>query len=277
MKLKMNMIYNFIIAIIILIASSLFFIQPKMYDIVNGQTIEDERIENTLEKIKEGTQGISERMNSSDNIPKSTNSNTTSDGSNLQYNQIEYKIYESNAIGVKFKILSTWDIREYNSTKGCFWGEIDPIFITSFNCIIRIDNNVSYPHNFEFIISKHSTSNYSLTDYLSLAYESTKQQAIKNQADVSFINDKETTIQNNPAWQIEYRINSGISQYKQMDIVTKVNNTFYGLVYLQENPSDYSKYLPEFENFVKSIEFIPSIEPKPSFLKYSTLGNAINK
>jgi cell division protein FtsL len=86
------MIYNFIIAIIILIASSLFFIQPKMYDIVNGQTIEDERIENTLEKIKEGTQGISDRTNSSDNIPKSTNSNTTSDGSNLQYNKIEYKI-----------------------------------------------------------------------------------------------------------------------------------------------------------------------------------------
>jgi hypothetical protein len=185
--------------------------------------------------------------------------------------------FESNAIGVKFKILSTWDIQEYNSTKGCFEGEIDPIFITSFNCIIRIDNNVPYPHNFEFIISKDSTSNYSLTDYLSLVYESTKQQATKNQADVSFINDKETSIQNNPAWQIEYRINSGISQYKQMDIVTKVNNTFYGLVYLQENPSDYSKYLPEFENFIKSIEFIPSIEPKPSFLKYSTLGNAINK
>ena len=52
-----------------------------------------------------------------------------------------------------------------------------------------------------------------------------------------------------------------------MDIITKLNNTFYGIVYLQMNPSDYSKYLPEFENFIKSIEFIPSIEPKPSFLK----------
>ena len=152
---------------------------------------------------------------------------------------------------------------------------IDPIFITTFNCSIRLDNKVSYPHDFEIIISKDSTSNHSLTDYLSLAYESTKQQAIKDQVNVSFINDKEMTMQNNPAWQIEYSINSG-SQYKQMDIVTKVNNTFYGLVYLQENPSNYSKYLPEFENFIKSIEFIPSIEPKPSFLKYSTLGNAIN-
>ena len=55
-----------------------------------------------------------------------------------------------------------------------------------------------------------------------------------NQVDVSFINDKEMTIQNNPAWQIEYSINSGISQYKQMDIATKVNNTFYGLAYCKK-------------------------------------------
>lgn len=167
---------------------------------IYAQTVENQVIENPLEKVEEATQGISEITNSLDNIPKSTDSNTTtSDGSNLNHNQIEYKIYESNAIGVKFKIPSTWEIREYNSTKGCFEGETDPIFVSSFNCIIRLDNNISYPHNLEFIISKHSTSNYSLTDYLSLAYESTKQQAIKNQADVSFINDKEMTIQNNPA------------------------------------------------------------------------------
>jgi hypothetical protein len=243
---------------------------------VYAQTAENEIIENALESVeKASTKGISEIKDSMSNATKSTDSNITSDESNLNHNQIEYKNYESNAIGVKFKIPSTWEIREYNSTKGCFWGETDPIFITKFNCIIRLDNmvlsqdftEVLHPNDFEIIISKDSTSNHSLTDYLSLAYEDTKKQAIKNQADVSFINDKETTIQNNPAWQIEYSINSGTSQYKQMDIVTKVNNTFYGLVYLQMNPSDYSKYLPEFENFVKSIEFIPSIEPKPSFLK----------
>jgi hypothetical protein len=205
---------------------------------VYAQTLESEIIENTLEKVEEATQEISERTNSLNNTLKLIENNTSSDKSNLHHNQSEYKIYESNAIGVKFKIPSTWEILESNS-KGCFEGEIDPIFTTKFNCSIRLDNKVSYPHDFEIIISKYSTSNYSLTDFLSLAYESTKQQAIKNQADVSFINDKETRIQNNPAWQIEYSINSGTSQYKQMDIVTKVNNTFYGLVYLQENPSDY--------------------------------------
>ncbi len=243
---------------------------------VYAQTVENKIIENALESVeKASAKGISEIKESVSNASKTTDSTNTSDKFILQ-NQSEYKIYESNAIGVKFKMPSTWRILESNSTKGCFEGEPDPIFIITFSCDIRLDNKVLsqdftqvlHPHDFEFIISKQSTSNHSLIDYMSLAYESTKQEAIKNQADVSFINDKETTIQNNlPAWQIEYSINDGINQYKQMDIVTKLNNTFYGIVYLQMNPSDYSKYLPEFENFVKSIEFIPSIEPKPSFLK----------
>jgi hypothetical protein len=239
-----------IVVFIILFVTLGISLTISLPQFVYAQTMENKIIENTLDKVEEATQEISETTNPLNNIPKATDSNTstTSDKSKFHLNQrSEYKIYESNAIGVKFTIPSTWEILEFNSTKGCFEGEPDPIFLTTFSCSIRLDNNkVSslYPHDFEFIIGKDSTSNYSLTDYLSLLYESTEHQAIKNQVDVSFINDKEMTIQNNlPAWQIEYSINSGIGQYKQMDIVTKLNNTFYGITYLQMNPSDYSKYL----------------------------------
>ena len=55
LRLKMDIFYNSIIAIII-ITNSPFFIEPKIYDIVNAQTVvEDEIIENTLEKVEEAT------------------------------------------------------------------------------------------------------------------------------------------------------------------------------------------------------------------------------
>lgn len=56
------------------------------------------------------------------------------------------------------------------------------------------------------------------------------------------------------------------------------DNIFYTISHYQfpDSSVDYFKYLQEVENLVKSIEFIPSIEPKPSFLKHSTLKNATN-
>ncbi|HSF49559.1 MAG TPA: hypothetical protein VLA74_02260 [Nitrososphaeraceae archaeon] len=234
---------------------------------VYAQTVENEIIENTLESVENVTADISEIITESlTNTSESTDSNITSDTSKKQ-NQSEFKIYESKIIGVKFKMPSTWDIfLEGNNTKNCFDVKVDKIFISSYNeCGVRLadDNIFSHP-GFWVQITKHSTSNYSLADFLTHLYES-----IKHSEGFSFINDKEMTIQNHPAWQIEYRVEGE----KQMVIVTKVNNTFYDLLYYPTYSYLYYKYLQEVENFVKSIEFIPSIEPKPLFLKYSTLKN----
>jgi hypothetical protein len=163
----------------------------------------------------------------------------------------------------------TWEIYvEKNSTQYCFDEENDKILLS--DCRVHIRNSVSLP-DYYIDIEKYSTSNYSLADFLTFVYED-----IKHLEGFSFINDKEMTIQNNPAWQIEYSQRYTFIEYKMMEIFTKINDTIYRLTYKSTNSSIYSRYLPEFENFIKSIEFIPSIEPKPSFLKYSTLKNKIN-
>ena len=62
----MNILFNLIIAIILVISSP-FLIEPKIYDIVNAQTVEDEVIENTLEAVEEATQGTEEVLKSVNN------------------------------------------------------------------------------------------------------------------------------------------------------------------------------------------------------------------
>lgn len=91
----------------------------------------------------------------------------------------------------------------------------------------------------------------------------------ENMKGFTFISDSNTTIQNNPAWQIEYAgnpTNSDITNYTS--IFTKANNIAYEIFYSSKQP-DYSKYFPEAMNVLNNIEFIPSKPPeekRPSFL-----------
>jgi hypothetical protein len=284
-----NVPTTIVIFIILFVTLGILLLTLPLPQFLYAQTVENEIIENTLRTVEKAIpnsleitepfqlENITNNLsNNTENAlagagqttEETTDSNITSRTSD-QYDLGEYKLYESPIMGVKFKIPLTWDFHAgSNNTIDCF-EEVDKTFGSLYNdctvVLINVNDKVWYLNDFKIYISKHSASNYSLVDFLTLVNETNKQQE-----DYSFINDKEITIQNNPAWQIEY----STGDYKIMNIVTKINNTFYSLLYLPTNSSVYSKYLPEFKNFVNSLEFIPSkkpIEPVPSFLKYSTL------
>jgi myo-inositol-1-phosphate synthase len=72
----LNIIFNLIIPTIILIVNSLFVIQPKIYDVVNAQTVENQVIDNTLEKVEEAIeQANNEAAGNQTVVVNETNSN----------------------------------------------------------------------------------------------------------------------------------------------------------------------------------------------------------
>jgi hypothetical protein len=176
--------------------------------------------------------------------------------------QSEFKEYVSEPLGIKLQIPSEWyKLQENNSTNDCF-GKIIRciIFFTNYN-FFKLDKTVDY---------RVGIQKYGLTfmDIKDLA-ESSYNYHIENSKGFTFISDSNTTIDNNPAWQMEYTIDSlGDDTSKYMSIYTKVNDTSYELMYSSDE-SNYSKYLPEALNVLNTIEFISSKPPevkKPSFL-----------
>jgi uncharacterized protein (UPF0333 family) len=130
-----------------------FFIAMQF---VYAQTVENEIIENTLERVENATAGISGIITESlNNASESTEDGTTTSDISKQHNQDEYKIYESQIIGVKFKIPSTWDILlELNDTKDCFEGIYTNFRSlqynsTFYNCMIILDNKASSFSDFD--------------------------------------------------------------------------------------------------------------------------------
>lgn len=127
------------------------------------------------------------------------------------------------------------------------------------------DDFVSGNHSFTTGIQKYSF-NGSLKDFISYRYNILKTEV----NGFSFLDDKEIKFKNNPSWQMEYIADPlGGQILKHMSIFTKVNDTFYELSYSPVKESDYSKYLPEAQNVLNTIEFIPPKPPEvkePSFL-----------
>ncbi len=89
----------------------------------------------------------------------------------------------------------------------------------------------------------------------------------------TFINDNQTTVgKKNPAWQFEYsRINEDFPDEKitSLEVMTKVNGTFYDISYVPGNNQSYASQLPEVKKLIDSIEFMTpqkSVTKTPSFL-----------
>jgi len=201
--------------------------------------------------------------------------------SNTVNGQSEFKEYTSEPIGVKLEIPSHWEINyENNGSEYCF----DKII----NCSIGIKERGLGIHSFQISIGKESF-NGSLKNFTSHMYNKSK----TDYKDFTFLDDKQILLRDIPAWQIEFTrgqiievskfnqmfknlgMDDGIEEtVKELNIYTKVNNTFYKLGYSPLEPSDYSKYLPKVINFFKTIEFIqpkPIQIKKPSFLDESDL------
>jgi hypothetical protein len=223
---------------------------------ISGQSVEDEIIANTLETVEKATtKGLSEITESVDNASKSVAGHS------------DFKEYKSEPIGIKLQIPSEWYIlSENNKTEDCFGVGED------LDCSVMMYNTNFFlnPENakYVFLVSKNSF-NGSLKDFTK--HQFNQLQNSETNKEFSFIDDKETTIQGYPAWQIEYT-RKGIfdkESAKEMETFVKVNNTFYSLSYLPNTLLDYDKYLPEVQNVLQTIEFIPSKLPeekKPSFL-----------
>ena len=193
--------------------------------------------------------------------------------------QSEFKEYISEPIGVKLQIPSQWEISyENNGTEYCF----DEII----NCWIGIKEQELGIHGFQISIGKESF-NGSLKEFTSHMYNKSK----TDYKDFTFLDDKQIMLRDIPAWQLEFnrgqiidsdkfnKMFKGLGMdidiedtKKELNIYTKVNNTFYKLGYIPSKQSDYSNYLPKVINFFNTIEFIPPkpIEiKKPSFLDES--------
>jgi hypothetical protein len=89
----------------------------------------------------------------------------------------------------------------------------------------------------------------------------------------AFINDNQTTVgKKNPAWQFEYsRINEDFPDEKitSLEVMTKVNGTFYDISYVPGNNQSYASQLPDVKKVIDSIEFMTphkSVTKTPSFL-----------
>ena len=89
----------------------------------------------------------------------------------------------------------------------------------------------------------------------------------------AFINDNQTTVgKEYPAWQFEYsRINDDFPDEKitSLEVMTKVNGTFYDISYIPGNNQSYASQLPEVKKVIDSIEFMTphkSVTKTPSFL-----------
>jgi hypothetical protein len=212
-----------------------------------AQPVEDKIIENTLETVdKAATEGLSEINESESNTSKS-------------------KEYKSEVLGIKLQIPSEWYIfTANNSTDECFGEDL------ACNVMMYNVDLFSNPSNakYGFFISKNSF-NGSLKDFTADKYN--ELQNSKTTKKFSFIDDKETTVQGYPAWQIEYNREGILSDHakKEMETYVKVNNTFYSLYYSPNIPEDYDAFLPVVQNVINSTEFISSKPPdikKPSFL-----------
>lgn len=183
----------------------------------------------------------------------------------------EFKEYISNPIGIKLKIPSKWTTHiEDNSTEACFEG--------IGNCSLMMLDREKFSffdgstYGFSFSIIKNIKENGSLANFMTEQYWILKQDSLENNEKFSFIGDRETTINNYPAWEMEYSFTNENKLYKSLTIVSKVNDTIYSISYTPKDALDYSKYLPEFQTVLHSLEFIPSIPPEePSFLKQSSV------
>jgi hypothetical protein len=168
-----------------------------------------------------------------------------------------------------------------NTTEGIryqypsYWGNLtDRLGCLKMACVIgfpQIDSQIG----FKFMIFKgYSNSSIgtpscncnTLMEFVKFAY---KDFSLEN--GFTFINDNQTTVgKKYPAWQIEYSsLDQEGGSTKKLSVLTKVNSTFYIIIF---NPfSDYSsaKEVTQFENLINTIEFLPvnGTSPKiPSFL-----------
>jgi hypothetical protein len=123
----------------------------------------------------------------------------------------------------------------------------------------------------DFLQLEKECNCHTLMDFVRHKYKTTQLSEFLH--GFAFINDNQTTVgKKNPAWQFEYsRINEDFPDEKitSLEVMTKVNGTFYDISYVPGNNQSYASQLPDVKKVIGSMEFFPVQNPvtkTPSFL-----------
>lgn len=184
--------------------------------------------------------------------------------STLAQTSSNYKTYENHDMGIKLFYPSNWQTTETIPIKqGC---------LESWGCSIGLSmEKDSIPFLSIFGVSENSDMQKdckctTLMDFVRYMYKK-----VQGDAGFFFTNDNQTTVgKKYPAWQFEYSTIFRNQSVTQLQVLTKVNNTFYRIIYfpLIDNQL-YPKHLPEVKRIIDSVEFLPVQEPVtkiPSFM-----------
>jgi hypothetical protein len=106
-----------------------------------------------------------------------------------------------------------------------------------------------------------------LTEFLRFRHEQLVKEADRSSTTTSFqfVDDNQTTIgkRNHSAWILQYaeafRNPTGNMEYHDSSIlrwITNINNSFYEFIFQSDIGEDFSKYYPQVESVLNSVEFI---------------------
>ena len=179
----------------------------------------------------------------------------------------EMKTFENSKMGLSFQYPSEWNLIstkprlcEYNACNVDFYrnltGALAPFFMNV--KVSKLNGSNSD------ILDKFCNCN-SLEDFVKFMYN-------KDWKNLFFINDNQTTIQDNRiAWQIELKSNPD----PRFFYVLTINNDYgYIFGYMAQDSRYFDTYLKDFKNMINSVVFNSTTSKKiPSFLRDNDIAN----
>ena len=183
--------------------------------------------------------------------------------------------YEYQNMGIKLLYPSYWDgPSQLLDEQRC---------LESRGCTVYLSMSKNYSHSIpvlminaisessDFLQLEKECNCHTLMDFVRYKYKTIQLNEFLH--GFAFINDNQTTVgKKNAAWQFEYsRINDDFPNEKitSLEVMTKVNGTFYDISYVPGNNQSYASQLPNVKKVIDSIEFIApgkSLTKTPSFL-----------
>jgi hypothetical protein len=183
--------------------------------------------------------------------------------------------YENQNMGIRLSYPSYWDHpSELLGEQRC---------LESRGCTAFLSMSKNYSHSIpvlminafsessDFLQLEKACNCHSLMEFVRQKYKSIQSSDFLR--GFTFINDNQTTVgKKYPAWQFEYsRLNEDFPDERltSLEVMTKVNGTFYDISYVPGTNQSYASQLPEVRKVIDSIEFVAphkAVTKIPSFL-----------
>jgi hypothetical protein len=176
---------------------------------------------------------------------------------NYAYAQVNEtsQTYENPSVGIRFSYPTEWGTVIEKSSQGC---HNQPA------CVLTLDGATdNYGLGFTLgKFSKESCNCESLMDFVKFTY-----QTLSREKGFSFINDSQTAIgKNYSGWQYQFSVLKDGNTRIGLAVSSRNNDNYYGILASYPNESR-AIFLPKFEKFIDSIEFLPiQVAKTPSFM-----------